>query len=73
VFLPLSVKAVAFSGGWLLCSSCDFDCVWIIACEVSIVHESSDQNTRIFLVRIALSQWFFEHARKVFGKICKRA
>jgi hypothetical protein len=42
VFLPLSVKAVAFFGGWLLCLSCAFDYVWIIASEAGITLESSD-------------------------------
>jgi hypothetical protein len=42
VFLPLSVKAVSFSGGWLLYSSCAFDCVWIITGEAGIAHELLD-------------------------------
>jgi hypothetical protein len=73
VFLLLSIKAVAFSGGCLLCLSCVFDYVWIIAGEVGIVLESPDQKTQVLLVRIALSRWFFEHAHKVFSKMCERA
>jgi hypothetical protein len=45
VFLPLSVKPVAFSGGWLLYLSCAFDCVRIIAGETDIALESPDQKT----------------------------
>jgi hypothetical protein len=73
VFLLLSIKAVAFSGGCLLCLSCAFDYVWIIAGEAGIVLESPDQKTQVLLVRIALSRWFFEHAYKLFGKMCERA
>jgi hypothetical protein len=72
VFFPLSVKAVAFSGGRLLCSNCAFDCVWIVAGEAGVALESPDQKTRVFLVHIALSQWFSEHVCKVFGKMCER-
>jgi hypothetical protein len=73
VFLPLSVKAVAFSGGWLLYLSCAFDCVWIIVGEAGIALESPDQKTRVFLFCTVLSRWFSEHACKLFGKMCERA
>jgi hypothetical protein len=72
VFLLLSIKAVAFSGGCLLCLSCAFDYVWIIAGGDGIVFESPDQKTQVLLVCIVLSRWFSEHAHKVFGKMCER-
>jgi hypothetical protein len=43
--------------------------VMILKGEAAIVLELLDQKTQVFLVLIALTRWFPEHARKVFGEI----
>jgi hypothetical protein len=57
-------------------SSFDFAssyCVWIVTgTHLSIAFESSDQKTWEFVVQIALSRWFFEHAYQVFGEMSVR-
>jgi hypothetical protein len=37
-----------------------------------VIHESSDQKTRGFLVQIALLRWFPEHVHQLFGEITVR-
>jgi hypothetical protein len=37
--------------------------------EAGIIVELPDQKARGFLVQIALTQWFLEHAHKVFGEM----
>jgi hypothetical protein len=57
-------------------SSFDFAssyCVWIVTgTHLSIAFESSDQKTWEFVVQIALSRWFSEHAYQVFGEMSVR-
>jgi hypothetical protein len=35
----------------------------------SLVFEQPDKKTRVILVLIAFTQWFFEHTYKVFDEI----
>jgi hypothetical protein len=37
--------------------------------RVDIVLELSDQKARVFLILIAFTMWFSEHAHKIFDKI----
>jgi hypothetical protein len=39
----------------------------------SVILEPPDQKIRVFVVVIALTRWFSEHARKVFDEISVRA
>jgi hypothetical protein len=43
--------------------------VMILKGEAAIVLKLLDQKTQVFLVSIALTRWFPEHARKVFGEM----
>jgi hypothetical protein len=46
--------------------------VFVASRVAGLVLEPSDQRARVFLVSIALSWWFFEHARQMFDEMCKR-
>jgi hypothetical protein len=44
----------------------------VLQVEANYVLELSNKKTRLFLVLIALTWWFSEHTRKLFGEILVR-
>jgi hypothetical protein len=58
---------------WIQCCGChSVRVIRLLQGEASVVLELPDQKAQVFLVPIAVTWWFSEYARKVFGEIVVR-